>query len=349
MQNKQIKSYTALDVGKFLCALLILFYHYFSERDSAPALLEEALSLYAVAVALFMAISGFLTFSKLEGMEERADRWNYVKKQVKRIFQIYLLWSIPYLIFTICRWDFATLTPEFVFWKVQGWIFHTTFSTIWFLPALAIGLLVAFFVTEKFSSKTAVTLAVLMYILSSLTGTYKFAGNEILGMESFAAFSKLWLGGNRGGLLFGFPLIMLGRFAAQKKFEIQWKCWALLTVIATGALLAEALTLRYFAGNTGIDQTVMMIPIVFCALQFLLTFSLPSGSYAVYMRKMSVLIFVTQRIFLTVIPALLSEEMKQMLFSNIWIGAVLLCGGTFAFSSLIIALSNRILWLKKLY
>ena len=74
-----------------------------------------------------------------------------------------------------------------------------------------------------------------------------------------------------------------------------------------------------------------------------------AGSYAVYMRKMSVLIFVTQRIFLTVIPALLSEEMKQMLFSNIWIGAVLLCGGTFAFSSLIIALSNRILWLKKLY
>ncbi len=56
MNLKPTKSYAGLDVGKFLCALLILFYHNFTEHGPAPALLEEALSLFAVAVALFMAI-----------------------------------------------------------------------------------------------------------------------------------------------------------------------------------------------------------------------------------------------------------------------------------------------------
>ena len=59
------KKYNGLDIGKFLCAFLILFYHYFSEHRGLPVIIEEALSLYAVAVALFMLISGFLTFNKI--------------------------------------------------------------------------------------------------------------------------------------------------------------------------------------------------------------------------------------------------------------------------------------------
>ena len=64
-------TYPGIDIGKFLCAFLILFYHYFSEHGSLPGLLGEALSLYAVAVALFMTISGFLLYNKLE--ENPAD------------------------------------------------------------------------------------------------------------------------------------------------------------------------------------------------------------------------------------------------------------------------------------
>lgn len=102
MENKSTKCmYLGLDVGKFLCAFLILFYHYFSEHGSLPGLLGEALSLYAVAVALFMTISGFLIYNKLEKIDSREERWRVVKKQIIRIYRIYLLWSIPYLLFSI--------------------------------------------------------------------------------------------------------------------------------------------------------------------------------------------------------------------------------------------------------
>ena len=247
------KSYTALDVGKFLCALLILFYHFFSEKGSAPALIEEALSLYAVAVALFMSISGFLTFRKLETLDTYDARWNYVKKQVKRIFQIYLLWSIPYLLFTICRWNWAEVTPTFLLWKVQGWIFRTTFSTIWFLPSLGVGMLLAFFATEKLPKKAWISLAIVLYLLSSLTGTYSFLGEAIPGFDGVLAFFKIWAE-NRCGLLFAFPLVLLGRAVVCKEYTLTWKGWAMLSVLSTAGLLTEALILRYFAGITGIDK-----------------------------------------------------------------------------------------------
>ncbi len=345
---QSVKSYTALDVGKFLCALLILCYHFFSEKGSAPVLLEEALSLYAVAVALFMTISGFLTFRKVDQLDTFDARWGYVKKQVKRIFQIYLLWSIPYLLFTVLRWDYATITPSFLLWKVQGWIFRTTFSTIWFLPSLGTGILLAFFAIEKLPKKVWIPLAVLMYFLSALTGTYSFAGEAIPGFDGVLAFFKTWAE-NRCGLLFAFPLVLLGRCVTRKRTSLGWKGWAVLSVLSTAGLLAEALTLRHFAGNTGIDNTLMMIPTAFCILQFLLCFPLPEGGYAVMMRKMSVLIFVTQRLFLTVLPAMLPQTVMDRILANSVVGALALCGGTIVFSAAIILLSGKIKWLKNLY
>ena len=141
-QNKKI--YPGLDIGKFLCAFLILFYHYFSEHGPLPGILNEVLSLYAVAVALFMAISGFLIFDKLSDIKETKERWKIVKHQVARIYSIYLIWSVPYLIFTISRWDYNSISLSFIFDNVQKWIFNSTFYTIWFMPMLAIGLVLTF-------------------------------------------------------------------------------------------------------------------------------------------------------------------------------------------------------------
>ena len=303
-------TYAMLDVAKWLCALLILFYHYFSEHGPIPGLLEESLSLYAVGVALFMIISGFLTYSKLEGKEYK-DRKIYVFKQVKRIFKIYILWSIPYIIYTIYRWDFSELTVKFVFWEIQRWIFSQTFYTIWFMPALAIGLIVSFFVTEKFPKAVSLGLAAVMYALGSIGLTYSFAGDLIPGFETFMSFAGRWLGGTRGWLFFGFPLITMGKLAVEYKEKFNWKIMAPLSCVSVFGILCEALILRNLVGHTGIDMTVMMIPSVFCILGFLISIKAETTAATVWMRKMSVLIFMSQRIFLTVIPHLLPEKINE--------------------------------------
>ncbi len=349
MKLGERKTYTALDVGKFLCALMILFYHYFSEHGPLPSLFDEALSLYAVAVALFMVISGFLTYRKLETISEYADRRKYVFKQVKRIFTVYLLWSILYLAYTIGRWDFSTINAEFVFKQVRHWIFSSTFYTIWFMPALGLGLLFSFFLIEKLPKKVVYVLAALSYVCAALALTYSFVGEIIPGYSGAMRILNGYFGGSRGWLVYAFPLLLLGRAMVKIEQKLNWKIMAMLSVVSMVGLLAEALILRKFAGHTGIDTTFMMLPAAFCILGFLISFNLPAGNYSVFLRSMSVLIFMTQRLFLTVIPDLLPTTVVNAMFGNIYIGAVIVCGSTIVFSAVIILLTKKFKFLKYLY
>lgn len=345
MKRKEKPQYEMLDIAKFLCALLILFYHFFSENGSLPMLLEEALSTYAIAVALFMTISGFLLFRKLETVGTREERWQIVRKQAWRTLRIYLLWSIVYIFYTISKWDFANLTLRFVLERLQQWVFTSTFFTIWFMPALAIGLVATFWLTELASKWTVTILAVILYILGTLMLTYKGVGAMIPGYDGFVNFSNTWLGGPRGWLFFAIPLLLVGRIVAKKQNDSRWMLWMILSVVCVGVMLAEALILRHFFGSTGIDMTVMMPAAVFCILQFLVSVHIPRGAYQLWMRKMSLLIFVTQRIFLTVIPGWVGEGM----LANGYFAFFFCVGGTVLFSAGIIFFSNKVKLLKLLY
>lgn len=341
--------YVGLDIGKFLCALLILFYHYFSENGSPRGILGEVLSLYAIAVALFMTISGFLLFEKLEFVPIRLQRWKIVWKQVKRILTIYAIWSIPYLMFTVYTWDWSRVSTSFVLWQIQGWIFKSTFSTIWFMPTLAMGMLLTFGVCEFFPKGLVTCLAIVMYIIGSLLMTYSFIGEVIPKFDIFARFADTWLGGARGWMFYAFPLLLIGKRLVSYKTKFKSFRMMAFSFMSMLAILAEALLLRKFVGHTGIDMTLMMIPVVCFILGFLVSLQLPNGHYNVWMRKMSTLIFMTQRLFLTILPALLSSNIMNSIMSSMWVGCVFICGLTLCFSQLLIAFSKRIPQLKQLY
>ena len=343
------KTYTGLDIAKFFCALLILFYHYLSEHGKLPGIFDEALSLYAVAVALFMAISGFLTFNKLESVSGYQDRWKIVKKQALRILRIYALWSIPYLIYTVFSWDWQTITLKYVLWQVRGWIFGSTFFTIWFMPSLAIGLIFTFYVTEKLPKYAADILAFVMYVIGSLTMTYSYFGDMIPGFGIVKMIITDWLGGSRGWLFYAFPLIMVGRRMASRKDKNSTVKMAVLSCVFVVLILAEALLLRKAAGHTGIDMTLMMLPSVYCILGFLISINIPGGAYSLWMRKMSILIFMSQRIFLTVLPNLIPGFFNKYVFANYYLGAVIIGVFVIGFSALIILCSEKVSPLKKLY
>ena len=356
------QQYTMLDLAKFLCALLVLCYHYFSEHGHLPILIEEALSLYAVAVALFMVVSGFLVFDKLEGIYDRDERWRCLCRQIVRILKIYLLWSVLYLIYRISKWDYSVITVIYVLSQLQRWIFVSTFHTIWFMPSLALGLLFTFGVIEKLPKYLVCILAMFFYLIGASNLTYAKFCVQIPGFSKLSIFVNTWLGESRGWLLYGFPLIMVGiamvklkskrkakRDGASDSYKSRWKMWMILSVVSILLMLVEALTLRHLVGSTGIDMTLMMPVTVFCILGFLLSIRLPEGKYLIWMRKMSVLIFMSQRIFLTVIPDILPQPIMERIYSNQYFGAFVICGGTILFSAGVILCSDKVKWLKNLY
>lgn len=346
------KIYPLFDIAKFGCALLILFYHYFSEHGPIPALLEDFFSLYAVAVALFMTMSGYFLFTKLDSLSSRDDQWQVVKKQVKRILTIYLFWSIPYLIFTVSRWPWDNLSSNFVFWQMQGWIFRSTFYTIWFMPSLALGILFAYFLYSRLSWNKVWLLALFSFLAGSLHSTYRFVSEIIPGFGMFICFSELWLQGGRGGIFFGMPLVILGGIAA-KSHKIKPIFSAGLALVMMFALLVEAVVLRKYVGGCGLDLALSMIPVCFCITMFLRSISMaPSESMKaglLWMRSMSIVVFMSQRLFLTVLPYLFSTEVQHFIFANTYFGGLILGSGTILFSALIIQFSKRFNMLKMLY
>lgn len=347
-----LKNIPSLDLAKFLCALLILFYHYFSEQPNPiPWVLEESLSLYAVAVALFMSISGFLVYRKLATLTTRVERWCYIKKQVARILLIYGLWSIPYLIFNISRWNVDEINLSFVLWQIQGWVFKSTFHTIWFLPALAIGLLLSFVLTEYFTKSKQYITALLVYIVGAFLSTYGFVGKQILPIwDVVHNFVDTWLGGTRGGIFYALPLIMVGRLLTIKKQAKNIRYYFSFSILSMLALVLEAICLRCVANaHTGIDNTVCMLVVVFYILSFLLEVRLPMRAYCIWMRKMSILVFVSQRLFLTVLRTIFVSLYTSNFYTNVWKGFLIICGADILFCMLILLISKKVYLVRKLY
>ena len=213
------------------------------------------------------------------------------------------------------------------------------------MPALAVGLVATFWLTELAPKWAVAILAVILYVLGALMLTYKGVGAMVPGYAGFTNFSEIWLGGARGWLFFAIPLLLVGRIVAKKQSCSRWLLWLVLSAACVTAMLAEALILRRFFGSTGIDMTALMPAAVFCILQFLLSVQIPQGAYQLWMRKMSLLIFVTQRIFLTVIPNLAGDAF----LANGYFAFCFCVGGTILFSAVIIFLSRKVKFLKLLY
>lgn len=340
--------YAGLDIAKFLCSIEILLYHFFSEHGPIHPIFEDILSLYAVCVALFMVISGFLLYNKIIYINIQKERWKIVKKQILRILQIYILWSIPYLIYNILKWDYSSISLSFIFWKIQGWVFRSTFFTIWFMPSLAFGLLISYLVIEKLPIQFVFVLAIFAYLLGSLNSTYSFVFKNWSMYENVHRFIDLWLNGARGQFLFGFPFVTLGYVIAKYKQNFCIKYSIIFAIISMIGLLSEALILRKSIGHTGIDLAIFMIPVIYFIMCFLISLKIRWIECYSYLRKMSVLIFMSQRLFLTVLPSF--STIRYSAFYNKQIGSfIIICGGTVLISLLIIKLSNKILFLKRLY
>ena len=86
-------NYNAMDVAKFLSAVLLVCAHTASERVSLPRVLDLCCSLYIVTVPFFFIASSFLFFKKLD-TQANEERTTSYKKYTARIWEMYFAWSL---------------------------------------------------------------------------------------------------------------------------------------------------------------------------------------------------------------------------------------------------------------
>lgn len=340
-------NYNLADIFKLTFAVLIMFAHTAATFVTFPSYIEIFFSLYIFAVPFFFACSAFFFFKNLFVSDKIIDEGNQkYKKFSKRILTMYLLWSLIYFSFVIFDWVVNGVTRSEVISYFHKSLVFSTYSTIWFLPALWIGVSITYFLLKRYTIKTVLLFAILLYIIGSIVYSYS---PIVSGFQSINYlidnYSKMFIT-TRNGFFNGFPLVVIGALVARNFEKKSIPFWICITFFV--GVISESFFIKYYIKGFGVDFGLLLVPFTYLFLSWMLKVKLPDSSFFIKARNYSMLIFLSQRIFISAIPKILPEAILLKITQNPYIGLCYVCLCTFLLSYLIIKYRNKYTWLQKL-
>ena len=296
-------NYNAMDVAKFLSAILLVCAHTASERVSLPEVLDLCCSLYIITVPFFFIATSFLFFTKFDSQSKTAQSMSY-KKYTKRIWTMYLAWSLVYVCFILIKWMREGVVMQDVLRYVHHAIVFTTYPTIWFLPALWIGVSLVYFFRYKlrWSNGNILMLSLVLYCIGAIGYSYNSLSPIIDAIHDvYTSVFVTW----RNGVFNAFVYAFLG-YKMAISGGIILKNSILGTIVFGILFLAEAFTMKKIVPSADANFLFMLIPFSYFFFSMVCQIKLPDSRIYVSLRKMSMLIFVSQRLFLTAIPSVVA-------------------------------------------
>ena len=315
MNKLLTNEYKGLDLGKFVCAILVIAIH--TEPFINNIWLDRGLGVITrLAVPFFFMVTGYLFFDGFERKEKLAHT-------LKRLLILYALWSLIYLPF---NWPIDDLINKIFITGING---H-----LWYIPAAMFSLLITFFLRKCLGLKKTLMIAGFLLVLGTLLSTYEPVTAKMIG-GGYRLYSIIDVIGTRNGLFYGFFYVSLGGFLRSKK---------------TTKTVYYAILL--FAGICLLSIESLIAVMKLHATSTILWFSCPIamiGMFGIFqninlkcdtirLRKISVLMYFSHCIWIH------SFEIEQglTLFLIVLILSIIS-------SMLIIRLSEKFTWMKYLY
>ncbi|MBR1467648.1 MAG: acyltransferase [Bacteroidaceae bacterium] len=343
------KIYPSIDIVKFIMAMLILTQHTSNEWAHSTGLVHAFFGLGNFAVPFFFACSGFLFFSKMNILDGISQKEYYIKWST-RIGKMYLVWSAIYLCFVFYSWVSRNILFERLPGLIHGAVVYSTYATIWFLPALWVGVSICYLMKRYCSMRIMWITMILLMIVGNLFGSY----SNIMTQDTYVASFYKWYMSIfitwRNGIFNGAPYVFIGLLLAENKAcKTTQRENTIATCIFSAAFLAEAFIISHYHLSTATDMGFMMAPAIFFMLNTLIKWDIKQRTIWQHFRNLSMLVFLSQRLFLTALPSVL-PGMKEWILSLpevsiyfYFISVVL------TFSVLIERLSKRYKFLKVLW
>lgn len=330
------KSYNAIDAFKFIAAVLIIMLHVNPFKGvSEPLALLVRNMITIIAVPFFFTTSGFLFFKKLDAVEEKSVM---VKKYVWRLLKMYLIWSLVYFPFVILNWINEGVD---ILGYIRDFLFEGSYSTIWFLNATIVACLLVYFLTKKLKNKHVILIAFLLYLGGCALSYYYYL---LIKIPVFATFGELYysfLKTTKNGVLFGGVFFALGMIVAREEKSIPRK-WDIVGLIISFLLvcLESVVIPKLGLLNKGVDLKIALVPFTYFLVKILLRMELPNHKIYKWCRSMSINMFLSQRLFLSIYPLIIASESILIKSQPIYFTLILV--STCLFSYLMIVVSNKV-------
>ena len=344
------KIYPSLDIMKFIMAMLILTQHTSNEWAHSTGLVHAFFGLGNFAVPFFFACSGFLFFSKLNTLDTRGGQ-KYYRKWSLRIGKMYLVWSIIYFCFVFARWCSEGLNLNQPITFVHRSIVFSTYATIWFLPALWLGVSICYWLKRHISKSALWIIMLLLFVVGNLFGSYT---NILMHIPVIASFQDWYMSVFitwRNGVFNGAPYVFIGILLAEgMSVNFSRTISYFSTLFFCGAFIVEAFCITHFRLSRATDMGFMMAPAIFFLMNSLIKTDIKQKSIWTHYRNLSMLIFLGQRLFLSAIPGVLPTCVKETIIS--WPQSyifLLFITLTLGFSISVERLSTKYKFLKNLW
>ncbi len=334
------KSYTAIDIAKYISALLVVYIHTFPLLDiSETANMFILQAVCRIAVPFFFTVSAFLFFRRIDVQAGWRDAVNLaqLKHFLRRIGLLYLVWTIIYLPYTAIQVHNGASILRWIF----DCFFNGSYYHLWFLPALMLSVLIVYMLYLKLGMRKSLILCVLLYLIGAAVNGYGDVLTQIPFIGSAISLYLKVFTTTRNGLFFGPIFIMLG--ALLQRAPIRSKKEYALGIGISYALLLGEQGIIWASGNMH-DLTsmyVMMVPLIYFLVSALLQVRALATPLHHFLRQSSQLIYVSHILFAMPLLSLLGTH-HLLVYVIVLIASQLL-------AALIILLSRRFSWMKVLY
>lgn len=200
-----------LDIGRLVFACLIPFLHIPFVDGSAIEIIRQYFS--RLGVPFFFAVSGYLLSQSVSSR----GAIEALKRYVKRIGIMLLVWLVAYFPLYINNNEFIEMPIRVLFFKTPGYL--------WYLSAMVFASALFCLIKNK---KVMYLTALVVYIIGTLgNGSYSWLVPEC------TWYTEIFLT-TRNGLFFAFPLMCAGDYIGSRKRFNTWKGkdWALIILMA---------------------------------------------------------------------------------------------------------------------
>ena len=222
MENINIltkKQYPAIDLMKFIMAILVINIHKpFVSYDVPYVNTVAHTALGGCAVPFFFICSAFFVFRKFTDDQQKNNR-NFFSF-FKRIFILYLLWSIIYLPCNFVKsftGHYREITVKLLIGQCIGWVkdffLSQSFIHFWYLNTLLLSALLVFILLKKLSAKAVLIISFSLFAVSNVLYSLNIYDSSIAVASHFNSISTVF----KNTLLSGLLCVSLGAYFALGK------------------------------------------------------------------------------------------------------------------------------------
>lgn len=327
------ESYTGIDIFRLISALLVIALHTSPLQSYSPTgdlILTRILA--RVAVPFFFMTSGFFTVSRYS---RSTSRLVAALKKNAVLYGIAILLCFPVNLYT-GYFKTENLFPELI----RDLVFDGTMYHLWYLPAVMVGTVIAWYLVKKLDYRGAVAVTVILYLIGLFGDSYYGLIRNAAGINRFYDLIFQVSDYTRNGIFFAPVFLVLGGLAADSGRNIPFRFAFPGLVLSFALMTAEAMTLHFF-GVPRHDSMYVFLPLcmyfLFACLRHF------RGKRLLCIRTASLLIYLLHPlVILAVRRAAKLFFLQGLLVENSLVHFLAVCAGTVLFS-----VPVSVLWEKR--